>query len=208
MTNILIKSDNKIFLADLKNQIKHEMSEYNIIDSVDIGYPDIIVIDENIDCLQQYLSENIKSPLFFLNSNNDNEFALNSRVKLLSKPFVLSEFIDNLHASINLYENSRDGYIEFNHYILRPINKDILNNKTAHTTKLTEKEVAILKYLYQNQDHIVDKEELLKNVWGYSPDVSTHTIETHIYRLRQKVEQPKDTTPIILTVDGGYKLNR
>ena len=61
-------------------------------------------------------------------------------------------------------------------------------------------------YLYKSQDTIVGKNELLKDVWGYSPDVSTHTIETHIYRLRQKVEKEDENAQLIVTVDGGYQL--
>ena len=66
--------------------------------------------------------------------------------------------------------------------------------------------MAIIKYLYKAKDKIVSKNELLQEVWGYSPDVSTHTIETHIYRLRQKVEHENPAAQLIMTEDGGYKL--
>ena len=66
--------------------------------------------------------------------------------------------------------------------------------------------MAVIKYLYKTKDHIVSKNELLQEVWGYSPEVSTHTIETHIYRLRQKVEQGDEESLLILTEEGGYKL--
>ena len=95
----------------------------------------------------------------------------------------------------------------FNKYILRPIKKDIYNQRNKEVIKLTEKEVAIIKYLYRNKDKIVGKNELLQEVWGYSPDVTTHTIETHIYRLRQKVEHEDESAQLIKTEDGGYKLN-
>ena len=74
------------------------------------------------------------------------------------------------------------------------------------TIKLTEREVDILKYLYQNSDVISSKENLLENVWGYSADVTTHTIETHIYRLRQKVEE-EGGSQLIITENNGYRLN-
>ena len=97
-------------------------------------------------------------------------------------------------------------FISFNQYQLRPLNKDIVNLRNGEETKLTEKEVAVIKYLYKFQDRIVSKNELLQDVWGYSPDVTTHTIETHIYRLRQKVERDNIDAQLILTVDGGYQL--
>ena len=83
---------------------------------------------------------------------------------------------------------------------------DIVNLRNGEETKLTEKEVAVIKYLYKFQDRIVSKNELLQDVWGYSPDVTTHTIETHIYRLRQKVERDNIDAQMILTVDCGYQL--
>ena len=83
--------------------------------------------------------------------------------------------------------------------------KNTLKEKKS-ALKKTEKEVAIIKYLYKAKDKIVSKNELLQEVWGYSPDVSTHTIETHIYRLRQKVEHENPDAQLIMTEDGGYKL--
>ena len=87
-----------------------------------------------------------------------------------------------------------------------PMNKEIVNQRNNDKFKLTEKEVAILKYLYKNKERLVSKNELLQEVWGYAPDVSTHTIETHIYRLRQKVEKDNHDAQLILTAEGGYQL--
>ncbi|MBO5037877.1 MAG: helix-turn-helix domain-containing protein, partial [Alphaproteobacteria bacterium] len=67
-------------------------------------------------------------------------------------------------------------------------------------------EVDIIKYLYQNTPDIATKEDLLENVWGYSSDATTHTVETHIYRLRQKVEKEKGSQ-LIITENNGYRLN-
>ena len=105
-----------------------------------------------------------------------------------------------------MIENSEEGYLRFNQYELRPLVKEILNERNNEITKLTEKEVSIIKYLYKAGNKIVSKNELLQEVWGYSPDVTTHTIETHIYRLRQKVEHEDISAQLILTSDGGYQL--
>lgn len=96
--------------------------------------------------------------------------------------------------------------MNFNQYELRPSKKEILNLRNGEVIKLTEKEVAIIKYLYKAKDKIVSKTNCCKEVWGYSPEVTTHTIETHIYRLRQKVEHEDTSAQIILTSDGGYQL--
>ena len=125
---------------------------------------------------------------------------------IIIKPFSLSAFLDELHSCINIFENSENGYVVFNRYIVRPIKKDIFNQRNGEVVKLTEKEVAILKYLYKNRSRIVSKNELLQEVWGYAPDATTHTIETHIYRLRQKVEHDNAEAQLITTVEGGYQL--
>ena len=89
-------------------------------------------------------------------------------------------------------------------YTFYPVTKEIIT--PLETIKLTEKEVIILKYLYNRAPETISKEELLKNVWGYSAEMTTHTIETHIYRLRQKVEQ-NGGSQIIITENSGYRLN-
>ena len=81
-------------------------------------------------------------------------------------------------------------------------------NDDKEIVKLTEKEVSILQYLYKIRDRIVTKSELLQEVWGYNPDVTTHTIETHIYRLRQKVEHEDKNAQLIITEEGGYFLKK
>ena len=113
-----------------------------------------------------------------------------------------------LLSFINLAFNSHEGSLKFNQYCLYPLNKEIVNLRNNESVKLTEKEVAIIQYLYKIKDRIVTKTELLQQVWGYSPDATTHTIETHIYRLRQKVEHDNADAQLIMTEDGGYMLNR
>ena len=76
-------------------------------------------------------------------------------------------------------------------------------NKRVH---LTDKETAILNYLYQVGDKVVGRDVLLDKVWGYNSRVTTHTLETHIYRLRQKIEENPSKTRILMTEPGGYRL--
>ena len=202
MPNILFISDNEIFKTDILSQIEHQAPEFNILtDGADSA--DIIVVDENTKVLEDLLQKDLKAPLIFLSSAEGSD---NSKVYNISKPFSLSLFLDNLKASINKFENSAEGVLEFNRYVLYPIRKEILNLRNNETTKLTEKEVSIIKYLYKNKDKIVGKQDLMQEVWGYVADVATHTVETHIYRLRQKVEHDNPSAQLILTSDGGYQL--
>ncbi len=207
MPNVLLISDDEAFAEDLSSQITHHAKDFSIIEANNTdAAADIIIIDENLSELKKYQEQNLKSPLFFLTSDANkvkNEKNINH---LIIKPFKLSYFLDELQSSINIFENSENGYLIFNRYIVRPVKKDIFNQRNGELTKLTEKEVAVIKYLYKAGNKIVSKNDLLQDVWGYAPDVTTHTIETHIYRLRQKVEHEDPEAQLILTVDGGYQL--
>ena len=87
----------------------------------------------------------------------------------------------------------------------RPGTKLLLNSKGAKV-RLTEKETAILRYLYRARSRPVSREMLLQEVWGYNSSVTTHTLETHIYRLRQKIEEEPSEPSILISEAGGYKL--
>ncbi len=206
MPNILLISDDESFAADLAGQICHYAEDYNVLPADSQTAPDIVIVDENVQKLAEFKDARLRVPVFFLTSASDEPIADLPVDHIIAKPIDLASFLDELHSCINIFENSTSGYIAFNRYIVRPIKKDILNQRNREITKLTEKEVAILKYLYKNRQHIVSKNELLQEVWGYAPDVTTHTIETHIYRLRQKVEHDDADAQLIITVDGGYQL--
>lgn len=206
MPNILLISDNEKFFEDLSNQISYHLPDFTVVTQEDAGIiPDMIIVDEDTDKLRELHKQQLQVPtILLLSSGADAGGAEASNI--VYKPLVLNNFFNLLQAGINIYENSSDGYLNFNQYELRPSKKEILNLRNNEVIKLTEKEVAIIKYLYKAKDKIVSKNELLQEVWGYSPEVTTHTIETHIYRLRQKVEHEDAAAQIILTSDGGYQL--
>ncbi|MBE6451910.1 MAG: hypothetical protein E7012_00260 [Alphaproteobacteria bacterium] len=203
MPNILFLSQDDVFKNDLSNQIIYHSADYNIIEDNTAEKADIVIIDEDISLFAQ---KELNLPIFLFSSATENISDIRQNIHIISKPAKLSYFLDELHSCINRFENKSEGYIYFNRYEVRPIAKEIINLRNQEVTKLTEKEVAIIKYLYKNQDRLVSKNDLLQEVWEYSPDVSTHTIETHIYRLRQKVEHDSPDDQLILTVEGGYRL--
>lgn len=201
MPNILFLTNDDFFADDLSEQIKLYAPEFDVFREEDKDkHYHIIVADEKTDSLKNIIT---KAPVFLLTQNEN----IDANVQhIFTKPLKLRDFLDTLQAGINRFENSSEGYLTFNRYELRPMSKEILNLRNAELIKLTEKEVSIIKYLYKSQDRIVSKNELLQEVWGYSPDVTTHTIETHIYRLRQKVEHDNPDAQIIITEEGGYLL--
>ena len=199
MSNILILSENEVLKSDLSDQIKHHVPDFEITENKEDA--DIVVVDEKISLIKT-LEKN--APIVFLSKEDNDNIKAHA---IIQKPFLLSNFLDTVKASINIFENSDDGNLEFNKYVLYPSRKEILNKRNKSITKLTEKEVSIIKYLYKNAGKIVSKNDLMQEVWEYSADVATHTVETHIYRLRQKVEQDNIDNQIIITSEGGYQLN-
>ena len=206
MPNLRLVSDNQLFFEDLVWQINRYAPEYLI--NSESAAPDIIIIDENTSLLPSIKTQYPQTPILVLLKQSDEKLKENNFIKYENKPIVLNDFINKLRSFINLAFNSNDGVLKFNKYCLHPLNKEIVNLRNKETVKLTEKEVAIIQYLYKIKDRIVTKTELLQQVWGYSPEVTTHTIETHIYRLRQKVEHDDISAQLIVTEDGGYILKR
>ena len=198
MAHILFISDNKDFAEDLKAQILRFAPYFSFVENA----PDLLLIDENSECCNELRQKYPTIPLIFLSAENKENDILNIYVK---KPFSLMSFLDVLRAANNNLDNSADGYLTFNDYELHPNLREIVDIQSGDVIKLTEREIDILKYLYKNQGHYVSKSDLQRNVWKYNEEVATHTIETHIYRLRQKVEQ-KGGRRLIITENGGYML--
>jgi DNA-binding response OmpR family regulator len=124
----------------------------------------------------------------------------------IGKPFRANELVARLNAQLRLFDNSVDAVFTIGSYTFRPSAKLLLKQDRNQRIRLTGKEVAILKFLYKTSDRAVTRQTLLDRVWGYNSDVTTHTLETHIYRLRQKMEaDPKDCR-LLMTVPGGYQL--
>lgn len=124
----------------------------------------------------------------------------------ISKPFRLGELLARLRAHLRQHEHSEDALLAIGPYVFKPNVKMLVDEKTNKKIRLTEKETAILKYLYRAEQRSVGRETLLGEVWGYNAGVTTHTLETHVYRLRQKIEKDPAKAQILITDAGGYKL--
>jgi DNA-binding response OmpR family regulator len=123
------------------------------------------------------------------------------------KPFRLGELLARLRRHLAIFDNSDDAVFSIGPYTFRPSAKLLLETARNRKIRLTEKEAAILKYLYRAEGKPVARQVLLNEVWGYNAAVTTHTLETHIYRLRQKVEPDPANARLLVTESGGYKLN-
>ena len=124
----------------------------------------------------------------------------------IAKPFRANELMARLHAQLRLFDTSEDAVFTIGPYTFRPAAK-LLIGPNKKRLRLTAKEVDILKFLYRNANKVVTREVLLDEVWGYNAGVTTHTLETHVYRLRQKIEADPANCCLLMTAQGGYRLD-
>ena len=121
------------------------------------------------------------------------------------KPFKFAVLLARIRAQLRRHEQSEDAVFNIGHYTFKPASKLLVDEK-GKKVRLTEKETSILKYLYRANEKVVTRDVLLHEVWGYNAGVTTHTLETHIYRLRQKIEKYPSISELLITETGGYKL--
>jgi DNA-binding response OmpR family regulator len=129
----------------------------------------------------------------------------------LAKPFRLSELMAHLRTQLDVRATvdptpEAPGPIRIGPYEFSPEDKALRHGDANLRIRLTEKEAAILAFLYRMGERAVPRQELLTEVWGYHPEVTTHTLETHIYRLRRKIEVDPAKACLLITEAGGYRL--
>jgi DNA-binding response OmpR family regulator len=172
---------------------------------MDVGLPDT----DGRDLCRLMRRQGVKSPIIMLtahDSDADTILGLDSGANdYIPKPFKLGVLLARLRAQLRQFELSDDATFPIGPYTFRPSAKMLLSPK-GNKIRLTEKETAILRFLYRAGQRPVSRETLLQEVWGYNSGVTTHTLETHVYRLRQKVEKDAAAPAILVTDAGGYKL--
>ncbi|MDB4148883.1 response regulator transcription factor [Amylibacter sp.] len=149
-----------------------------------------------------------KNPIIMLISQSDASNVDNKRTievnEYITKPFKYPKLLKSIELHLRQFERTEDTQHNIGSYVFKP-NSKVLESKNK-SIRLTEKENDILKFLYKNLKTIVSREILLHEVWGYSSKVTTHTLETHIYRLRQKIEIDPANACFLITETGGYRL--
>jgi len=171
---------------------------------LDIGLPDG---DGRVLC-REFRDDGISCPIILLtaaDSDADTIEGLEAGANdYVTKPFRFAVLMARVHAHLRSHGHSEDAQYRIGPYTFRPSAK-LLIDEAAKKIRLTEKETNILKFLHRSGE-TVPRETLLHEVWGYNPAVTTHTLETHIYRLRQKIESDPGRARLLVTESGGYRL--
>jgi len=174
---------------------------------LDVGMPD----GDGRDFCKKLRLSGLKIPIIILTGSaaeSDVIRGLDSGANdYITKPFRLNELLARLRAQLRSFESSEDAVFTIGPYVFRPAAKQLLEPLKNRRIRLTDKEAAILKFLYRAAGRPVARQVLLNEVWGYNAAVTTHTLETHVYRLRQKIEPDPAASRLLLTEGGGYRLD-
>ena len=172
---------------------------------MDVGLPDM----DGREAVKLLRKGGFKPPIIMLtghDTDSDTILGLEAGANdYIAKPFKFAVLLARVRAQLRQHEQSEDAVFTIGQYSFRPAQKLLIEDEKTKV-RLTEKETAILKYLYRAEQKVITRDILLEEVWGYNSGVTTHTLETHIYRLRQKIERDPSNAQLLVTESGGYKL--
>ncbi len=172
---------------------------------LDVGLPDT----DGRELCRLMRKQGVKAPIMMLTGHDgdaDTILGLDAGANdYVNKPFKFPVLLARIRAQLRQHEQSEDAIFQLGPYTFKPAMK-MLITEDDKKIRLTEKETNILKFLYRSTDGVVARDVLLHEVWGYNAGVTTHTLETHIYRLRQKIEPDPGNARLLVTESGGYRL--
>ena len=203
---LLVEGFNDVFdvgvIADLDNVLSHANPDLILLD---IQMPD----GNGIDICQRLRRNGFARPIVMLTAKGaEGDIVLGLEAganDYITKPLRLGELIARIRTQLRQFRASDDARFEIGNLSCVPANKMLHENGSDRIQALTEKETTILKFLYRAFPNGVTKDELLAEVWGFQNGVSTNTLATHIYRLRQKISR-LTKKQLVLTVEKGYRL--
>jgi DNA-binding response OmpR family regulator len=221
----------RIFLVDddaeLRKSLMDQLMHYREFELIDAGtaaealrkvrdvHVDLMILDVGLpdmdgrETVKILRRDGFKSPILLLtghDSDSDQILGLESGANdYVTKPFRFSVLLARIRAQLRQHDQSEDVVFTIGPYQFQPAAK-LLEGQDGGKVRLTDKETSILKYLYRQGPKTITRDVLLKEVWGYNNRVTTHTLETHIYRLRQKIERDPSNARLLVTEEGGYRL--
>ena len=203
---LLMTEDFDVFEAgngsDAMEKVKSEL--YDLI-VLDVGLPDT----DGRELCRLMRKQGVKCPVLMLTGHDgdlDTILGLDAGANdYVTKPFKFPVLLARMRAQLRQHELSEYANFTLGPYTFKPAMK-MLITEDERKIRLTEKETNILKFLYRSTEGVVPRDILLHEVWGYNAGVTTHTLETHIYRLRQKIEPDPSNVRLLVTESGGYRL--
>jgi DNA-binding response OmpR family regulator len=220
---IIIIDDDDMLRETLKEQFSlHD--EFVVTDvanatagvkAIKADHADLVLLDVNLpdmdgrEACKIIRRNGYKGPVIMLtgqSSDSDTILGLDSGANdYVTKPFRFGVLLARIRAHLRQHEHSEDAVFKVGPYTFKPAAKMLVRDDNRKV-RLTEKETAIIKFLLRSGEQIVGRDVLLHDVWGYNAGVTTHTLETHVYRLRQKIERDPSHAEILVTEGGGYRL--
>ena len=213
--------------AELRRTLVEQLDQYREFDIVEGGtaqdaiskvraaHVDLMILDVGLpdmdgrEAVKILRREGFKSPILMLTGQSadaDEILGLEAGANdYVTKPFRFSVLLARIRAALRQHDQSEDVVFTIGPYSFQPAAK-MMESVDGAKIRLTDKETSILKFLYRQGPKTMSREVLLKEVWGYNNRVTTHTLETHIYRLRQKIERDPSHARILVTDEGGYRL--
>ena len=221
---ILLIEDDEALRTSLSEQLHlHEEFETHTattgaeaLDAGKTGHFDLIILDVGLpdmdgrEVCRLLRRGGVRAPILMLtgaDTEADTILGLDSGANdYITKPFKLGVLLARIRSQLRQHERSEDAVFTIGPYTFRPAAKSLTDDGTGKKVRLTEMEAAILKYLIRAGDKVIGRDVLLNEVLGYSSGVTTHTLETHVYRLRQKIERDPSNAELLVTEAGGYRL--
>lgn len=221
-TILLVDDDNDLRETLVEQLSLHEefsiLQEANATDGIQTarnGQVDLLIMDVGLpdmdgrEAVKLLRKGGFKSPVIMLtghDTDSDTILGLEAGANdYVTKPFRFAVLLARIRAQLRQHEQSEDATFSVGPYLFKPSQK-LLTTEDGKKIRLTEKEAAIIRYLYRAGQKVVTRDILLEEVWGYNSGVTTHTLETHVYRLRQKIERDPSNAAILVTENGGYKI--
>ena len=177
---------------------------------------DCILIDSNLadvslsNLCKNIRQEGVRSPIILVAEELGEDVAIVAldagANDYVLKPFKINVLVAKIRSNIRQFEQSEFAILRFGRFSFKPGDKILLNNSSKEEVRLTDKETAIIKLLYLSGGEVVTRATLLEEVWGYNTTLTTHTLETHIYRIRQKVGNASSGQDFIATESEGYRM--
>ncbi|MGB1613998.1 MAG: response regulator transcription factor [Candidatus Puniceispirillaceae bacterium] len=223
LTRILLVDDDYYLRSVLSSQLRKkgvmafaEASRASeAFDQIDTFKPDLILLDmelpdgNGLDICQRLRAHGFQKPIIMLTGQMDEEDIAKGLYKgasdYIAKPMRFSELFSLVCAQLRQYKASDEERFVTQKFEFQPNKKTLTCLDTHRVIFLTEKETMMLKKLFQIWPETISKEGLLSEVWGYQNMLATHTLETHIYRLRKKIAR-FTKAPLVETTQGGYRL--